>query len=259
MSNAIKAVVFDLDGVITDTAEFHYQAWQRLADEEGIPFTRADNEFLRGVSRSESLQLLLQGRPVDDVTRQAMMDRKNAYFQELLERLTPRDLLPGVADLFNLLDQANVRFGIASASRNARTAVEKLGIDGRLAVLVDGTAWLARNPPGPVPTCGSAPGRAAGGVSRGGRRGGGHRSGDPGRDALSGAGTGRALRGDRAALWPGLAPRRPERDRAARHRSGGPAREHLVGHSGGLAGGAPAPPGDDFHDRQRLLLQPWQP
>ena len=148
MSNAIKAVVFDLDGVITDTAEFHYQAWQRLADEEGIPFTRADNEFLRGVSRSESLQLLLQGRPVDDVTRQAMMDRKNAYFQGLLERLTPRDLLPGVADLFDLLDRANVRFGIASASRNARTAVEKLGIDGRLAVLVDGHS-VARQKPAP--------------------------------------------------------------------------------------------------------------
>ena len=67
----ITAFIFDLDGVITDTSEFHYQAWQRLADEEGIPFSRAENEKLRGVSRRESLNLMLKGRVISEETAQA--------------------------------------------------------------------------------------------------------------------------------------------------------------------------------------------
>lgn len=146
MMNTIQAVIFDLDGVITDTAEYHYRAWKRLADEEGVPFTRADNEHLRGVSRRESLLRLLKGRPVEEARLEEMMARKNRYYQELLEQLTPADLLPGVTDLFTLLERANVRIAIASASRNARTVVERLGIAGRLAALADGSSVTRQKP-----------------------------------------------------------------------------------------------------------------
>lgn len=146
MADTIKALIFDLDGVITNTAEYHYQAWKRLADEEGVPFTRADNEHLRGVSRRESLLRLLKGRSVDEAHLEEMMARKNRYYQEMLEGVTPADLLPGVADLFNLLDQANVRYAIASASRNAPTVVERLGIAHRLAALADGNSVTRQKP-----------------------------------------------------------------------------------------------------------------
>jgi beta-phosphoglucomutase len=134
----IKALICDLDGVIADTAEYHYQAWKQLADEQGLPFSRADNEQLRGVSRRESLLFLLQGQPVDETRMHTMMDRKNRYYQARLAQLTPQDLLPGVADLFFLLDQANVRVAVASASHNASSVVERLGIAGYLALIADG-------------------------------------------------------------------------------------------------------------------------
>ncbi|HLV34652.1 MAG TPA: HAD hydrolase-like protein, partial [Spirillospora sp.] len=91
MSLDIRAFIFDLDGVITNTAEFHFRAWKRLADEEGIPFTRADNDQLRGVSRRESLNRMLKGRPIDEATAQAWMARKNDYYLDYLKTLTPQD------------------------------------------------------------------------------------------------------------------------------------------------------------------------
>ena len=91
----IKAFLFDLDGVLTDTSEFHYLAWQRLADEEGLPFSRQDNDALRGVSRRESLHILLKGKVISEETAEAWMERKNGYYLELVDRMTPSDLLPG--------------------------------------------------------------------------------------------------------------------------------------------------------------------
>src|SRR5215212_1110885 len=96
VSNSIKAFIFDLDGVITDTAEFHFLAWKQLADEEKILFTREDNEQLRGVSRRESLNRMLKGRPIDEVTAQNWMDRKNIYYKNYLTMITPENALPGV-------------------------------------------------------------------------------------------------------------------------------------------------------------------
>ena len=143
---SLQAVIFDLDGVITDTAEYHYRAWQRLADEEGVPFSRADNEQLRGVSRRESLLLILRGRPVREAELQAMMARKNRTYQALLQQITPRDLLPGVALLLDELDAAGIPYAIASASRNAAAVVERLEIAGRLAALADGNSVRRQKP-----------------------------------------------------------------------------------------------------------------
>src|SRR5881396_4448120 len=85
LMNTPKAIIFDLDGVLTDTSEYHYQAWKHLADDEGIPFTHEENDaHLRGVSRRESLLYLLKGRTVSEAQMQEMMDRKNRYYAELI-------------------------------------------------------------------------------------------------------------------------------------------------------------------------------
>ena len=144
----LNAVIFDLDGVITDTAEYHFLSWQRLAEEEGLTFTREDNEHLRGVSRRESLNLLLKGRPVSEETAEALMTRKNSYYATLIEAVTPADLLPGVAELLAELDAAAIPYAIASASKNARIVCERLGLASRLAALADGHS-VSRPKPAP--------------------------------------------------------------------------------------------------------------
>ncbi len=146
MTAHIKAVIFDLDGVITDTAEYHYLAWKKLADEEGLPFTRQDNEQLRGISRRESLLRLLKGKQVSEAEIQAMMTHKNEYYQAMNAQITPGDLLPGVLELFDRLDTAAIPYGVASASRNAPKVVAALGIKKRLSALADGRSVKRQKP-----------------------------------------------------------------------------------------------------------------
>ena len=134
----MDAVIFDLDGVITDTAEFHYRAWQRLADEEGLPFDRQVNERLRGVSRAESLRIILAGREVSPERFEELLARKNRYYLEFLEELTPAHVLPGVLSLLDELEAAGIRAAVGSASRNARLVLERLGLTQRFAAIGDG-------------------------------------------------------------------------------------------------------------------------
>src|SRR5512143_318526 len=105
----IKAFLFDLDGVLTDTSEFHYRAWQHLADDEGLSFSRADNEELRGISRRESLNILLKGKKISEDLANAWMERKNSYYGKLVEQMTPVDLLPGAKDLLVGLRAAGIK------------------------------------------------------------------------------------------------------------------------------------------------------
>ena len=144
----ISAFIFDLDGVITDTSEFHYLAWQRLADEEGIPFSREDNENLRGVSRRESLQLMLKGRVISEETAQAWMERKNNYYIDLVKTLDPEGILPGVKPLLNDLRQAGIAAAIASSSKNAALVIERLGLKPFFDAIVDGL-MVTRSKPAP--------------------------------------------------------------------------------------------------------------
>ncbi|MHC5778520.1 beta-phosphoglucomutase [Nostoc sp.] len=137
-SPTIKGFIFDLDGVLTDTAELHYLAWKKLADEEGIPFNREANDALRGVSRRASLMLILGDRPYSEAQIQEMMERKNRYYVELLQNMTAKDLLPGAIALLDELRQAGIKIGIGSASKNAQTVIERLGIGDKVDAIADG-------------------------------------------------------------------------------------------------------------------------
>ncbi|MDM9581642.1 beta-phosphoglucomutase [Nostoc sp. GT001] len=134
----IQGFIFDLDGVLTDTAELHYLAWQKLADEEGIPFNREANEALRGVSRRASLMLIVGDRPYSEAQIEEMMERKNRYYVELIQNMTPQDLLPGAIALLDELRQADIKIGIGSASKNARPVLERLGIVDKVDAIADG-------------------------------------------------------------------------------------------------------------------------
>lgn len=142
----LQAVIFDLDGVITDTAEYHYLAWKRLADEEGVPFDRETNERCRGITRRDSLLVLLGGRAESEERLQQLMARKQSYYEALLDRVSPADLLPGVTGLLDQLDTAGIPYAIASASRNAQPVCERLGIAGRLGLLADGHSVERQKP-----------------------------------------------------------------------------------------------------------------
>lgn len=144
----LRAFIFDLDGVLTDTAEYHYRAWKRVADEAGLPFTRDDNEHLRGVSRRESLLLILKGRPYPEEKIQAMMARKNNYYLEFIKEISPRDLLPGAQELLEELRANDYKTALGSASKNARDVVERLGIDSLLDAISDGYS-VERQKPAP--------------------------------------------------------------------------------------------------------------
>ena len=144
----IRGVIFDLDGVLTDTSEFHYLGWQRLADEEGIPFDRQANEALRGVDRRGSLLRLLAGRPVTEEQIQEMMARKNRYYQELIQGVTRANLLPGVLELLDELRAAGIKMAIGSASKNAPAVIERLGIAERVDAISDGYS-VERHKPAP--------------------------------------------------------------------------------------------------------------
>lgn len=134
------AVIFDLDGVLTDTAELHYQSWQALADELGLPFDRAANEALRGLSREQSLALVLgpRGGEFSEARRAELTRRKNDDYLRRVATMTPDDLLDGAADLLVALTGMRIPLAVASSSRNARTVIERLGVASRFAVIVDG-------------------------------------------------------------------------------------------------------------------------
>ncbi|GGI04609.1 beta-phosphoglucomutase [Egicoccus halophilus] len=148
MSEPLRAVVFDLDGVITDTAEQHYLGWQRLADEEGLPFDREANESLRGLSRRESLLALLGDREVDEATLEEWMTRKNDYYVASLADMSPADALPGAVELVDDAKARSLRVAIGSSSRNARLVLDKLQLTEAFDAIADGNS-VERAKPAP--------------------------------------------------------------------------------------------------------------
>ena len=142
----IKGFIFDLDGVLTDTAEYHYRSWKRLADELNIPFTREENEALRGIPRRESLLLLLKGRPATEKQIEEWMARKNAYYLEFIREISPRDGLPGARELLEEIRAAGLKSALGSASKNAHKVVERLDIASLLDAISDGNSVTRQKP-----------------------------------------------------------------------------------------------------------------
>jgi len=145
-----KAVIFDLDGVITDTAHYHYLAWKRLADSVGAPFDEAFNEGLKGIDRMGSLELILARAPrvYTDDEKRALADAKNRHYVELIATMTAADLLPGALRALEEVRAAGLKIGLASVSRNAFTVLDRLGIRDRFDDVVD-AATVARGKPDP--------------------------------------------------------------------------------------------------------------
>lgn len=148
MDSPIKGFIFDLDGVITDTAEYHFRGWQRLAEEEGLTFTRDDNEQLRGIPRRESLLLILKDRQYSEDKILEMMERKNNYYLEFIREISPRDLLPGAKELLEEIRAAGLKNALGSASKNATEVLDRLGIRSLFEAISDGHS-VERQKPAP--------------------------------------------------------------------------------------------------------------
>ena len=140
MGSVQAAVIFDLDGVLTDTAELHYLSWQQLTDELGLPFDRAANEALRGLSRPESLEKILTDRSnhYSSDQKRELLRRKNDDYVSRVEQMSPDDLFPGAVELLRELRDRGVRTAVASSSRNAELVLDRLGIRALLDAIVDG-------------------------------------------------------------------------------------------------------------------------
>jgi beta-phosphoglucomutase len=147
MQNKPQAIIFDLDGVLTDTSEYHYRAWKHLADDEGIPFTREENDaHLRGVARRESLMYIIRGRHYTEEQIQEMMDRKNRYYTELIKQMSPKDLVEGGTALLEEIRAANIKMAIASASKNCKTVLASLEITHFFDGIADGYSVVNSKP-----------------------------------------------------------------------------------------------------------------
>ncbi|MBC2176200.1 beta-phosphoglucomutase [Listeria booriae] len=148
----LEGIIFDLDGVITDTAEFHYLAWKKLADKFGIEIDRDFNETLKGVSRTDSLERILAygGRSADfDAKEKAeMAEWKNDVYKEMIEAIQPSDILPGIESFLKELKEAGIRTAIASASKNAEMILRLLGIRDQFDYVVD-AAKIKKSKPDP--------------------------------------------------------------------------------------------------------------
>ena len=148
MIHEMRAAIFDLDGVIVDTAKYHYQAWKRLANQYGFDFTEADNERLKGVSRTRSLEILLEigNLNVGEAAKQSMAAQKNDWYVEYIQNMDASEILPGASEYLQSLHNRGVKTAIGSASKNAPLILERLGIRSLFDVVIDGTKVVQAKP-----------------------------------------------------------------------------------------------------------------
>ena len=137
----MKACIFDLDGVIVDTAKYHYLAWKRLAAELGIELTEEVNEQLKGVSRMESLDIILKlkGLTLPILEKEELADKKNSWFVEFINAMSPDEIFDGVKELMQQIRTNKIKIGLASSSKNAKAVLKLLGIQAEFDVVIDGT------------------------------------------------------------------------------------------------------------------------
>lgn len=137
----IKACIFDLDGVIVDTAKYHYMVWKRLADELNIPFNEKDNERLKGVSRMKSLEIILDLGNVNlsQEEKEELAQKKNNWYVECISNMDKSELLPGVEEFIKNLKRKGIKVAIASASKNTKLILKKLNLEDTFDAVIDGT------------------------------------------------------------------------------------------------------------------------
>ncbi|MBS1446889.1 MAG: beta-phosphoglucomutase [Odoribacter sp.] len=137
----MKGCIFDLDGVIVDTAKYHYLAWKEIASELGFEFTEKDNELLKGVSRMASLEILLNigGINVCEEEKLKLADKKNKIYLSYITKMTSEEVLPGVRDFLEDLHQNGIQIALGSASKNAKTILKQVGIEDMFDAIADGT------------------------------------------------------------------------------------------------------------------------
>jgi beta-phosphoglucomutase len=139
----IQACIFDLDGVIVDTAVYHYKAWKRLANDIGFDFTEHQNEQLKGVSRMASLNLILGWGNVTDKTEADKLElatRKNEWYTEMISKMTPAEILPGAREFVQSCRDAGIKTAIGSASKNTPTILAKLELLSLFDAVIDGNS-----------------------------------------------------------------------------------------------------------------------
>lgn len=139
----IRAIIFDMDGVISDTAELHYRAWQRVADEENIPFSHEKYRRMSGTARTENLRIFTEDLALNERTKQNLMDRKQAYFAEVRDKLQPSDAMAGIRELIAEAKKRGLQVGIGSASHNAKQVLERLQLTHHFDVI--GDAYTVKN------------------------------------------------------------------------------------------------------------------
>lgn len=147
--STIKACIFDLDGVIVDTAIYHYKAWKRLANEMGFDFTELQNEQLKGVSRMASLDLVLGWGNVTDATdaeKEEMATRKNNWYTEMINLMTPDEILSGAGEFVQSCRDAGIKTAIGSASKNTPIILAKLQLTPLFDAVVDGNSVSKAKP-----------------------------------------------------------------------------------------------------------------
>jgi len=144
----IDACIFDLDGVIVDTAKYHYKAWKRLANEMGFDFTEEQNELLKGLSRTRSLEIILEigGVQLSAEEQAAQAARKNEWYVDMIRHMQPNEVLPGARAFLESLQKAGVKTALGSASKNAGTILERVGLTALFDVVVDGNSVTASKP-----------------------------------------------------------------------------------------------------------------
>ena len=140
MIREMRAAIFDLDGVIVDTAKYHYLAWRRLANELGFDFTETDNERLKGVSRVRSLEILLEigGLTLAETKKSEIAARKNDWYVEYISQMDASEILPAVIEYIQAIRARGVKTAIGSASKNTLLILDRLGVSALFDSVVDG-------------------------------------------------------------------------------------------------------------------------
>jgi len=144
----ISTCIFDLDGVIVDTAKYHYLAWKRLAHELGFEFLEEHNERLKGVSRMTSLDIMLEvgGLTFSQLEKEVMAARKNEWYLEYIYKMTPEEILPGVVDFLVMLRSKGIKISLGSASKNAMLILERVQLQHYFDAVIDGNKALKAKP-----------------------------------------------------------------------------------------------------------------